>query len=70
MTTTQKTPLVTPEIISQIMEYAEMIDLLGWGTITIRIDNHRVKSVSPEASIPPRVAGKKGPTEVVLIFRS
>ena len=64
---TPKPALVTPEIISQIMEYADMIDLVGWGTITIRIENHRVLFVIPAPSMPARKPSE-GPPSVKVIF--
>ena len=64
---TPKPALITPEIISQITEYADMIDLVGWGTITIRIENHRVLFVIPAPSMPARKLGS-GPPSVKTIF--
>ena len=44
-----------------------MIDLVGWGTITIRIENHRVLFVIPAPSMPARKLGS-GPPSVKTIF--
>ena len=64
---TPKPALITPEIISQITEYADMIDLVGWGTITIRIENHRVLFVIPAPSMLARKSSE-GPPSVKTIF--
>ena len=44
-----------------------MIDLVGWGTITIRIENHRVLFVIPAPSLPAR-KNTEGPPSVKVIF--
>jgi hypothetical protein len=64
---TSKPALITPEIISQITEYADMIDLVGWGTITVQIENHRVVFVVPAPSLLARKPGD-GPPSVKVIF--
>ena len=44
-----------------------MIDLVGWGTITIRIENHRVLFVIPAPSLLARKT-TEGPHDVKTIF--